>query len=178
MIRNDDETLPTRTSDVGCSLKCECGQACSSYNESNPYSFNEIGATCNNTKCPTCVADSVTCPDDTDCIITGSDAVGKCVDSGLCTAEKKTLCDEAFAVVTGQTNNRAKCCPATSSCVRTRIGVKATSTCSVNCGDCLSNFIQSGKRYPSTFCMFGQRLSEFAKRNTDTRPFYLSSFFV
>ena len=151
------------TSDVGCSLDCECGPACSSYDETDPISsnFGEDGAICNNTKCPTCVAENVTCPEDTDCIIIGDNAEGRCVDSGLCTADKKTLCDEAFSVVTGRTDNRAKCCPASSGCVRTRIGVIATSTCSVNCGDCLSDANIQSTYIPSTFCMFGQRLSEF-----------------
>ena len=110
--------------------------------------------------CQTCTTTNTTCPDDTDCIIVGANTNGTCVDSGVCTADKKTLCDEAYAVVTGKTDNRAKCCPATSGCVRTQIGVKATSTCSVNCGDCLSEFNSQGTNVPATFCMFGQRLSE------------------
>ena len=130
--------------------------------------YNKVDAECKNvdenneSNCQTCTTTNTTCPVDTDCIIVGANTNGTCVDSGVCTVDKKTLCDEAYAVVTGKTDNRAKCCPATSGCVRTQIGVKATSTCSVNCGDCLSDFNSQGTDVPATFCMFGQRLSEFA----------------
>lgn len=176
-------TGSSSSNDVGCSFACNCGRACTTFNETDPDAsdYNNIDAICENfdendeSKCETCTLSNTTCPEDTDCIIVGANTDGTCVDSGVCTADKKTLCDEAYSVVAGKTDNRAKCCPATSGCVRTQIGVKATSTCSVNCGDCLSDFNSQGTAVPSTFCMFGDRLSEFAMRKL-THPLYL--FFV
>lgn len=145
--------------DVGCELKCICGAACSS------TIFNETGATCDNTACEDCSTTNTTCPDDTDCIINDGQTDGKCVDSGLCTSAKKDLCDLAYASVSGSTNKRAKCCPATSGCIRSRIGVIATSSCSTNCGSCLGGEEAPGggnkkNEHPETFCKFGQRLGE------------------
>ena len=153
-----------KTNDVGCTLKCECGKACDSYNSTDPEStiFRD-GSSCINTKCDNCTTTNTTCPDDTDCIINDGESNGKCVDSGLCTTAKKNLCDLAYASVSGSTNQRAKCCPATSGCIRTQIGGKATSSCSTNCGSCLGGETAPGSDkndHPETFCKFGQRLGE------------------
>ena len=157
LVRTDTiGTGSSSSNDVGCTLGCICGDACSSTN------FNEEGATCDGTgdSCQDC-STNTECPADTDCIIDSGQSQGKCVDSGLCTAKKKDLCDVAYAAVSGGTNQRAKCCPATSGCIRTQIGVKATSSCSTNCGSCLGDDKLGGDiKHPITFCKFGQRLGE------------------
>jgi len=153
--------------EVGCFFEddCICGKACSSYNTNDPDStdYAQSGATCDPTKCDPCTraGDTFTaCPTDTDCIVVGNSDDGVCVDSGLCTQDKEQLCDEAYAVVTGKSDNSAKCCPATSGCIKSQIGVKATSTCSTNCGDCLEKKRVDSKEIPATFCNFGQRLGK------------------
>ena len=172
-MRNDAGTGQSASNDVGCSFACDCGRACTTYNETDPDAsdYNSNDAECQNTdennesNCQTCTTTNTTCPDDTDCIIVDSNTDGTCVDSGICTADKKTLCDDAYASVSGSTNKRAKCCPATSGCIRTQIGVKATSSCSTNCGSCLGGETAPGggnvkNQHPETFCKFGQRLGE------------------
>ena len=138
---------------------CDCQDACDPPAD-GPFT-NKIDRNCLG-QCATCTPLNATdCPEDTDCIIVGANTEGTCVDSGLCTADKKTLCDEAYAVVTGKSDNSAKCCPATSGCVKTTIGVIATSTCSTNCGNCLEGKVVEFKEIPTSFCIFGQRVSEF-----------------
>ena len=140
--------------EAGCEPECICPKACDTSSDSS--------GVCNSALCDPCTPSNATdCPADTDCIIVGDSELGTCTDSGVCTAEKDSLCDEAYAVVTGKTDNSAKCCPATSGCIKSQIGVKATSTCSTNCGNCLEKKSVDGKEIPATFCMFGQRLSEY-----------------
>ena len=151
--------------DVGCTLleTCECGKACSSYNATDPDStdYGQSGANCDSTRCDTCTRDTFSaCPADTDCIAIGNSNDGICVDSGLCTKKKGQLCDEAYAVVTGKTENSAKCCPATHQCIKSKIGAKATSTCSTTCGGCLGSKNVDKVDIPATFCKFGQRLGK------------------
>ena len=118
-------------------------------------------AVCDSTQCQQCNRTHFDiCPEDTDCIVVENEEVGVCTDSGLCTTDKKTLCDEAYAVVTGKSDNSAKCCPATSGCIKSTIGVKATSTCSTNCGNCLDAKTVNQQDIPTSFCKFGQRLGK------------------
>ena len=181
------------SSDNSCILACDCGLACSTYNLTGDPDETDWNngrccqdhaefATCKNgcdvfenaqnpncTYCPECVVGWDPCPQDMDCISTTGDysdnQTGICVDSGLCTRAKEALCDDAYEAVAGNTNNRAKCCPATSGCIKNEIGVVKTATCGTNCGACLVGEVSpccgSYKNHmPSTFCKFGQRLGE------------------
>ena len=162
---------PVPQPDVGCTINCECGQACSSYDGDNPDAtdYGQSGATCSG-NCTTCVPSSTTnaCGADQDCIKGENpenkqdDDFGFCVESGICTKDKESLCDDAWNAVSGKNDKSAKCCPATSGCIKTQIGVIKTSTCSTNCGSCLSNKRgQPNTNYiPTTFCRFGQRLGK------------------
>lgn len=163
--------------DVGCTIGCQCGQACSSYNQDNPDAtdYGTSWATCNAT-CETCTPSSTdnACGADQDCIKgvdpddtnkDTNDDFGYCVESAICTADKEKLCDKAWKAVSGKNGNSAKCCPATSGCIKSKIGVTKTSTCSTNRGSCLSskrgktsNTVSGTYEIPTTFCRFGQRL--------------------
>ena len=147
--------------DVGCSFKCGgCGELCTAYNASDPSSTDWSSGQCNKTaSCTTCTNSSA-CNVDQDCVILPDENSGICVDSGICTKDKNKLCDEAWNVITGKKDKSAKCCPASSGCIKGAIGVIATSTCSVTCGkgSCLGATEKNSKYLPSTFCSFGQRL--------------------
>ena len=147
--------------DIGCAITCDCGQACSSYNTTDPDAtdYNTDGATCSGT-CTACDPNSpTTCSDDQDCVNS------YCVESAICTRDKEKLCDRAWKAVSGKNDNSAKCCPATSGCIKSKIGVTKTSTCSTNCGSCLTSK-QGDKQgsityqIPSTFCRFGSKLGK------------------
>lgn len=138
---------------------CNCLDECDP--PATPFEGQQTSKNCRGQCMPCTPSNATACPEDTDCIIIEDKTEGICVDSGLCTTDKKTVCDEAYAVVTGKSDRSAKCCPATSGCVKTTIGVKATSTCSTNCGSCLGAKTVESKDIPISFCMFGQRLSEF-----------------
>ena len=58
-------------------------------------------------ECTSCVDNPGACGEDEDCID------GVCVESGICTAKKEAMCDDAYAAVSGKKNQRAKCCPDT-----------------------------------------------------------------
>jgi hypothetical protein len=85
--------------------------------------------------------------------------------AGICTAAKEKMCDNAYQAMTGSNNNRAKCCPSTSGCVKSTMGVIATATCGNVCGtSCLGAESNPGNApgySPSTFCIFGQRVGKF-----------------
>ena len=85
--------------------------------------------------------------------------------TGICTAAKNAMCDDAYQAMTGSNNNRAKCCPSTSGCVKGPMNVVATATCGNVCGtSCLGDESNPGNNpgySPSTFCIFGQRVCEF-----------------
>lgn len=146
--------------DVGCSFKCDgCEELCTTYNASDPSSTDWLSGECNATaSCTTCTNSSA-CNVDQDCVILPDQDSGICVGSGFCTKDKNRLCDEAWNVITGGNDKSAKCCPASSGCIKGAIGVIATSTCSVTCGTkCLGVTDKNSKYLPSTFCTFGQRL--------------------
>ena len=129
-----------------CKLDCDCPEAC-------------VDGSCS-AACTACNA-AMPCPsNDQDCVN------GICVDSAICTSAKNAICDAAYEAISGANNNKAKCCPASSACVKTEIGVVATSTCSNNCGTgCLTSDANTGgeKGYaPSTFCSFGSRVENLA----------------
>ena len=149
---------PESTDDVGCVIKCDCDEQCSTFNETYPELTNWTAGTCSE-PCTTCT-NSSTCKTDQDCIILPDEDSGICVGSGVCTKSKNKLCDEAWNVITGGNDKSAKCCPASSGCIKGSIGVIATSTCSVTCGkgSCLGVTDKKSKYLPSTFCSFGQRL--------------------
>ena len=149
--------------DVGCAIGCDCGQACSSFNatgDPDATDYSTDGATCSGT-CTICDPNSpnTTCLDDQDCVS------GYCVESAICTQEKEKLCDKAWKAVSGKNDNSAKCCPVTSSCIKSTIGITKTSTCGSNCGSCLTSK-QGAKnagdtnQIPTTFCRFGSRLGK------------------
>lgn len=145
-IDNDDRS----GEDVGCFFKCECGPKCVIDNSTDPPTADCDG------ECQTCTLGENDCDRDEDCI------VDICVDSGLCTTAKTKICDEAYQVISNNPNNRAKCCPATSGCVKNSFGVTATATCSNSCGDsCIGSQSNpgNGNGYaPSTYCVFGSRV--------------------
>ena len=71
------------------------------------------------------------------------------------------MCDEAYTAVSGSQNNRSKCCPATSGCIKGAMGVIATSTCGAVCGtSCLTAQANPGNfgESPATMCTYGQRV--------------------
>lgn len=156
------------SSDVTCTIKCNCGEECSTYDPNDPDNsdYGASGADCTGT-CTTCTPSSDTaCGEDRDCIDEGISAdSGFCVDSAICTKSKEKVCDKAWKAVSGKNDNSAKCCPATSGCIKSQIGVTKTSTCSTNCGSCLTS--KQGKKQgkttyqiPTTFCRFGDRLGK------------------
>lgn len=59
---------------------------------------------------------------------------GTCEAAGECTGGKEQECDAAYTRFTGLTNNRAKCCPASSQCVKNGIQAGVSTACSTNCG--------------------------------------------
>ena len=151
-----------KTLDIGCQFKCACLEACN-IGGTETDAVNNCKKIEINKKdyhdCPTCTTDD-DCSTDQDCIKEG-DGVSFCVGSGLCTDAKSTMCDSAYTAVTGSPNQRAKCCPDTSGCIKTRIGVIHTSTCGNSCGNsCLGDEKNPGNygHSPTTFCSFGWRL--------------------
>ena len=143
------------TDDVGCVIDCDCDEQCSTFNETYPELTNWTAGTCSG-DCTNCTNTSDDCKTDQDCIILPEEDEGVCVGSGVCTKDKNKLCDQAWNVITGGNDKSAKCCPASSGCIKGAIGVIATSTCGK--GSCLGVTDKKSKYLPSTFCSFGQRL--------------------
>eukprot|EP00957_Ditylum_brightwellii_P112934 8611591-Ditylum_brightwellii.AAC.1 len=149
--------------DQTCQFQCDCKGGCTSVNDPNILEGdlswdNKNKDQCDLAECTVCT-DDTGCSFDQDCII--DNGSGICVESGICTSSKNDVCDEAYSAVTQNSNNRAKCCPSSSSCVKTIIGVIDSSTCSTNCGGCLGSASNPGtdKGYsPSTFCLYGNRV--------------------
>mmetsp|Transcript_5781 Transcript_5781/g.8499 ORF Transcript_5781/g.8499 Transcript_5781/m.8499 type:complete len:335 (-) Transcript_5781:211-1215(-) len=155
------------TDDMMCQFQCDCKEGCISVNNANfvegtdfTWSNTNANQQCDTSQCTDCSSDPTACGLDQDCI-PDSNGNAICVESGICTADKNAICDDAYAAVTQNSNNRAKCCPSTSSCVKTIIGVIATSTCSNNCGNCLGSTSNPGSDQgysPATFCLYGNRV--------------------
>lgn len=59
---------------------------------------------------------------------------GTCEAAGDCSAGKARVCDAAYKRATGRNNNRAKCCPASSMCVKSGIQAGVSTACSTDCG--------------------------------------------
>ena len=64
------------------------------------------------------------------------------------------LCNNAFFLVTGQVNNRAKCCPDSSGCVKDNLLLPENSVCSTTCGSCLGTIKRQDPLEPKVFCVF------------------------
>ena len=147
--------------DISCQFQCGCKSACDVNGTATTAAGN-----CKN-PCQNCTTDD-DCAPDQDCIIhdvTDANSTSFCVESGLCTDSKNDMCDYAYAAISGKANQRAKCCPDTSGCIKIGIGVIHTSTCGTTCGtSCLSaesNPSASVHGYsPSTFCIFGDRVGK------------------
>ena len=142
---------------AGCEFNCDCKDACVVSDESP-------GGTCDSSMCTACTAANADekCKKDQDCIIPPGSYNGKCIEAGICTQTKDDLCDVAWSAVSaGDGDSSAKCCPDTSACIKSTIGVKATSTCSTNCGSCLGSTRENKMGIPTTFCRFGSRIGAF-----------------
>ena len=161
------------TPDVSCQFDCGCKKECAltesyknatdpSFDLSNFATYDDSDVNHCQGACTNCTGDPSQCTSDEDCVDQGqADGFSVCVESGLCTNAKDDLCDSAYEAVSGSGNNRAKCCPDTSGCIKTRIGVVHTSTCGNVCGlSCLGDEKNPGNYgySPSTFCAFGSRL--------------------
>ena len=138
---------------AGCEFSCECENAC-------------VGGTCDSSQCTDCTSTNAPekCTEHQDCIIPSGSNEGKCVESEICTTTKDSLCDEAWSAVSGSGSGdqSAKCCPSTSSCIKSAIGVKATSTCSTSCGSsCLGATRKNDRDSPTVFCRFGSGIGTF-----------------
>ncbi|GAB0490629.1 hypothetical protein MMPV_007013 [Pyropia vietnamensis] len=59
---------------------------------------------------------------------------GMCEAAGDCSSRKRQVCDEAYTRATGLTDNRAKCCPESSNCVKNGVQAGQSTACSTNCG--------------------------------------------
>ena len=92
--------------DVGCQFQCECKKKCSLPGNWTGAADATALERCTN-ECTSCVDNPGACGEDEDCID------GVCVESGICTAKKEAMCDDAYAAVSGKKNQRAKCCPDT-----------------------------------------------------------------
>lgn len=68
------------------------------------------------------------CGDDKVCVS------GTCEAAGDCEGGKDQACDTAYALFTEETDFRAKCCPATSQCVKNGIQGGESTACSTDCG--------------------------------------------
>ena len=151
---------------AGCEFKCDCNDAC-----------NE--GTCDNSKCAVCTPANADekCSDDEDCIIAPGSTEGNCISSAICTDTKDDICDEAWSAVSGSGDGSAKCCPSTSSCIKSAIGVKATSTCSTSCGSsCLGATTKNNRYLPTTFCRFGTRIGKFISKGHCLYYFFICHF--
>ena len=169
------------TKDISCQFTCACKQACDVNGTATTAAENCKKIKDGNKEyddCPICTRDS-DCSLDEDCI-KQDDTKSFCVGSGLCTDAKHSMCDLAYTAVTGSPNNRAKCCPDTSGCIKTRIGVIHTSTCGNSCGtSCLGDEKNPGNygHSPSTFCSFGSRLG-MCQFHPESLPQCLQIFFT
>ncbi|KAK1869140.1 hypothetical protein I4F81_011622 [Pyropia yezoensis] len=68
------------------------------------------------------------CGDDKVCVS------GTCEAADDCEGGKKQACDTAYTLFTKETNSKAKCCAATSQCVKTGIQGGESTACSTDCG--------------------------------------------
>ena len=76
------------------------------------------------------------------------------VPSGTCTKRKSQLCDNAYFLVTGSSDKRAKCCPDTSGCVKDQLVLESNSVCSTKCGACMGTISEKSAKEPIVFCAF------------------------
>ncbi|PXF40284.1 Teneurin-1 [Gracilariopsis chorda] len=100
------------------------------------------------------------CQDDTDCAADEDCIEGVCVDSSICNASKRALCDTVFMDLSGTDSNSGKCCPATSACVKNVLNLDENSVCSTECGaqcDFLANAGSTNVR--EVYCVFGDETS-------------------
>ena len=151
--------------DISCKFDCMCEEECDT---EGTYSKPSDGDRCGGNpakQCTDCLGNAEACGPDTDCI-EETDQQGNvigavCVGSGICTAAKDSMCDDAYTAVSGSLDRRAKCCPATSGCIKGAMNVIATSTCGNSCGTSCLNAQQNPGNFgeaPGTFCIFGQRV--------------------
>ena len=64
------------------------------------------------------------------------------------------LCENAYYLVTGSSDNRAKCCPDLSGCVKDNLMLPENSVCSTTCGGCLGTINGQDPLEPKVFCVF------------------------
>lgn len=74
------------------------------------------------------------CTSNRECGVNKVCVSGTCEAADLCTNGKKQVCDNAYQRATGKNDNRAKCCPATSQCVKSGVQAGRSTACSTNCG--------------------------------------------
>ena len=79
-----------------------------------------------------------------------------CVEAGVCTARKNQICDNAWFLVSGSSDQRAKCCPDTSGCVKNALEIVNNSVCSTKCGACLGEVGGGLNKVPIVFCEFAE----------------------
>ena len=77
------------------------------------------------------------------------------VPSGTCTERKTQLCNNAYFLITGKPDKRAKCCPDTSGCVKNMLMLESNSVCSTKCGDsCFGTIEGQDPLEPKILCVF------------------------
>jgi hypothetical protein len=120
-----------------CSQKCDCPGDC------------DGAGTCNDDPdfyCDPCGVDGACQP--------GATCDGKyCIPAGDCTDRKNKLCDNAYFLITGSSDQRAKCCPDTSGCVKNKLLLTGNSVCSTTCGDCFGTIQGTA---PIALCSFAE----------------------
>lgn len=136
-----------------------CGQECTKQDDGTGVCQGECptGETCvagdvdSADDCVPGTCPTVPCPSGFDCINE------ECVDSGECGEAKEAICDAAFTKLSGKSDQRAKCCPDTSECVKGDLELTENSVCSTNCGACDLTAIVQGTPMEITevYCRFG-----------------------
>lgn len=132
------ESVVSVGNDKICMSSCDCPEDCNSATGSCYDSPEE--------NCAACGSGSGSCEDGYAC-----DGL-YCVPAGRCTARKQKLCDNSYFEITGNKDQRAKCCPDSSGCVSGALKLDWNSVCSTNCGESCMGTIQSDKNYPQVLC--------------------------
>ncbi|PXF41898.1 hypothetical protein BWQ96_08380 [Gracilariopsis chorda] len=100
------------------------------------------------------------CQDDSDCTADEDCIEGVCVDSSICTASKRALCDTVFQDLSGTSSNSGKCCPATAACVKNVLNLDENSVCSTECGaQCSATANAGSTNVREIYCVFGDETS-------------------
>jgi len=130
------ESVVSVNGDKICMSNCDCPEDCNSANGQCRGSPELNCASCDDSVC----VDGYTCD-------------GRyCVPAGRCTARKQKLCDNAYFEITGNPDQRSKCCPDSSACVQDTLKLGWNSVCSTTCGNTCMGTISSDKDYPKVLC--------------------------